>query len=116
MKMSARQEVLLHLIRLDQPVSVTARQLAQFPWDSAQGLVTLDRSNIEEALTRFIRQELGALELEEWANLIEGRDDIEIADDLSRRAIFELANPAISASLNGQRARLLIEALHGPAK
>lgn len=97
--MSERKEILRKLIRLEGEFLPLVRRLRQLPWDSEESPVLLTRSNVVAVLDRYLVGGLSEDDLENWANEIEGREDIDF-DEVSKDAIFELANPLLNRALN----------------
>ena len=97
-----RQAVLSSLIRFNEPVTRLKVALESFPWDIDHPLVSVTRGDVIAILDRFIAGEFTAEVLEEWANLVEGREDIVFEADHGpaiSEAIFQLANPALCGPL-----------------
>ena len=93
-----RQAVLSSLIQFSETVTRLKVALESFPWDIDKPLVTLTRHDIIAILDRFIGGEFNVDVLEEWANLVESREDIAFESghaDKIKDAIFQLANPAL---------------------
>src|SRR5580658_534507 len=83
-----------------------ARRLGALPFDSDRGLVTLSTLHIGKVLNLYLDKQLTASQVEDWANLIEGRDDIQCEqanEGLLSEVIFELANPELTMSLTSDR-------------
>jgi hypothetical protein len=74
--MSDRRQTLQSLLRLDRPLNEVCAELARYPWDCPEYLVTLARDDIRAVLARFGRGELSANQIFEWADTIETREDI----------------------------------------
>jgi len=86
------------LIALSRPVDLILSELRGFTWDSPNELVVLTTSALKKILERFWSGEVSETDLEKWGNAIEGRDDIAYSDSkVVENAIYDLANPAISA-------------------
>ncbi len=97
-----RQAVLSSLIRFNEPVTRLKVALESFPWDVDHPIITLTREDIAAILRRFTFGEFGADALEGWANLVEGREDIEFESghaEVISDAIFQLANPILCGPL-----------------
>ncbi len=97
-----RQAVLSSLIQFNEPVTRLKVALESFPWDVDHPIITLTKDNVIAILHRFAAGEFGAGVLEEWANLVEGREDIQFEPDHAEAisdAIFHLANPALCGPL-----------------
>ena len=111
--MNDRQTLLRLLIQFGGSLPKIKEQLALFEWDSEE-LVLLERSAVVSLLQKFLAGKLTAVEVEEWANLIEGRDDIgfeAISGIGIRDIIYELANPTLCGALNHERAREMLRRL-----
>ena len=103
--MKTRGELLEKLLNLHGNVTFFAQELQEYPWDIAQPLAMLTRGMVVQVLERFVRDEFDANTLEEWANLIEGREDIafeRVHKDAISEAIFQLANPLLTVELTKQ--------------
>lgn len=110
----SREQLLRLLIAGSAPSRDVARRLAAFGWDSDRELVVLTRDDAVSLLERYLRGELDAASVEEWAEVIEGRDDVGYqagSEDLLATLVFELANPDISGPLTPGVATDLAERL-----
>jgi hypothetical protein len=97
-----RQAVLSSLIQFSESVTRLKVALESFPWDADNPIITLTRRDVVAVLERFVAGEFDANALEEWANLVECREDIEFEPDhapVISDAIFQLANPALCGPL-----------------
>jgi hypothetical protein len=91
-----RLAVLKSLIGLVDPIDELKNDLSHFSWDSEEELVGLTVSDLTGVLNRYIEGFLNEETLAEWANAIEGRDDIgfeKSSHEALRNAINILANP-----------------------
>lgn len=110
-----RQQILGSLLKLDRPLVVVLRDLAGVAWDSEEELVTLRPAHLIEILSRFKSGGLDAEDVENWANAIEGRDDIEFGDDdhgTLKEVLFNLANPELEGPLTAETAEGWVERLN----
>jgi len=102
-----RRVTLEGLIRGDLPVPEARLRLARFPWDSDIELVKLTRHDLVRIIDRYLTGSIDGSDVEQWAEAIEGRDDVgyetSVADRL-RQVVFELANPDLAAPLGPLRA------------
>lgn len=109
-----RIEALRDLVELREPIPVAIGRLRLFPWDSDAMLVTLTGNDLIRILDRYLRRKLSNTEVEEWAEALEGRDDVGYESQLGeilRRIIFELANPLLTTPLGPAQARRWKEAI-----
>ncbi|PIT05709.1 hypothetical protein TSA1_36995 [Bradyrhizobium nitroreducens] len=98
----SRESVLSSLIQFDVPVAQLKAELGTLTWDCAP-VVTLLRSHIAAVLDRYSRGEIDAPTVEDWANLVECREDIGFEagfEELIDAAIFDLANPILNGELS----------------
>jgi hypothetical protein len=97
-----RVNALRRLLEGAAPLDETLEAIGALPWDSDEELVTLTPEHVIKMLERFLSGELTTSDLEQWANAIEGRDDIGLeptAADALKEAIFDLANPSLQGSM-----------------
>ena len=96
-----RTAALSALIELAVPLPAALAHLGKYPFDSEVPLVELRNAHVIAALQRFVGGELSAAQVGSWANAIECRDDIELAQSsLAREALHELANPLLTRPLS----------------
>src|SRR5262249_40570193 len=96
-------------------VDTLIKLVGQFTWDYNGDPVELSAAHVAEVLNRYINGQLSALDVENWANLIEGREDIEFAapdQDRLKSVMHELANPLLTEPLYIDGAKKLLEKLY----
>lgn len=109
-----RLQAVSDLLDFISPVEELTERMCAFGWDYEGRCVTLKRAHLIMALERYITGQISSVEIERWANLIEGREDIVFEtgfDELIGRLIYELANPSLTQALNKGQAQNLIESL-----
>jgi len=95
----ARIDALNSLISFDLPLDALSDALQAFTWDwSELPLAHLDGGAVLAVLRRWTRGEITDGDVEAWANLLEGREDVAF-DAAAATAIFDLANPELQGSL-----------------
>ncbi len=108
----SREALVKELVELSQPLAAVTDGLAAFPWDCYAPLITLTPRHVEVVLTRFLSGELSARAVQEWADAVECRDDIEVGAG-AIDAIHALATPEICGKLTKEVARQLAATLGG---
>ena len=93
--MSKRKKILNKLINFEASIVDLKKYLNSFSWDSDKELVILEKRYLERLFHKFLKGEIKEDALEEWANLIEGRDDIGFESDDIENIIYKLANPVL---------------------
>ena len=91
--------ILLDLVHFKNNIDTLKNMLSQIGFDSETELVYMSRDDIVEILQRSLDKKISFLELEEWANLIECREDIGFEDEKTQEMIFKLANPYLYGEL-----------------
>ena len=92
--------ILLDLVHFKNNIDTLKNMLSQIGFDSETELVSMSRDDIAEILQRSLDKKISFLELEEWANLIECREDIGFEDEKTQEMIFKLANPCLHEKLD----------------
>ena len=94
-----REEAIQSLVRLAHPLDALSASLGAFEWDwDGPPLARLSGMQVASLLQRYVAGEVTGDEVETWANLLEGRDDVEFSAK-AREAIFDLANPELQGPL-----------------
>ncbi len=103
------------LLRLTEPLQTIRTQLSQIPWDSLKDEVLLTADHLSSILERFLAGCFSIADVEDWANLVEGREDIGFPcgdeETVVKNVLFELANPIITQQLSPRRAEELLAML-----
>lgn len=109
-----RLELVRRLLACALPLETTLSALSAMGWDYDGLPVLLTEEHIAAVLRRFLAGSLSAIDVETWANGVEGRDDIASTPASARRTtaiIDELANPALHQPLAPARASALLAEL-----
>lgn len=94
-----REETIQSLVRLAHPLDALRASLGAFEWDwKGPPLARLSGREVASVLQRYVDGEVTGYEVETWANLLEGRDDVEFQPEAAE-AIFDLANPELQGPL-----------------
>lgn len=110
-----RKKLLNKLLNMNEPVEWLNFELAKFGWDSKEDLVLLKKQQLLRVLNKFLGGKISHLEVEEWAEAIECREDIDFEvehKELITQIIFDLANPDVAGTLSESRAKILIAKLN----
>ena len=111
---SLRARLLERLTSLSAPVADLQRQLAELGWDCDKPLVSLSRADVADVLRRYIGGAVTDAQLEEWADAIEVREDVDFEsghEEVLKEFIFWLANPLLTASPTIEEARAWLRRL-----
>ena len=107
--LSNRKETLMSLVELSDDLNSIKEKLSRLTWDFDFDLVTISATDISKILTRYIHNELTSDDVENWANLIECREDIGFTDDSVKEIVFDLANPVLYGELTKNKALNMIK-------
>jgi len=105
----AKIDILLNLINFSKNISAIKSDLAKIGFDSESELVTITQNTIANILNRVIDKEISYELLEEWANLIECREDIGYEDEILQEIIFELANPCLYGKIDKEKIYMILD-------
>jgi hypothetical protein len=97
----SRQAILSSLVQFDASAADLKAVLASLSWD-ADPVITLTRRDIAAVLERFTSSDIDDGAVEEWANLVECREDIRFEpghEEVVADAIHVLANPELAGRL-----------------
>jgi len=97
-----RLTLLKDLVAFNKPIEIIADGLSQLDWDYKGQSLSVSSSQIRSILQRFLVGKFTAKDLENWANLIECREDIEYEGDryeAIENVIYCLANPSIQGEI-----------------
>ena len=101
--MNNHTKVLNELVDYIIPIHEIKIKVRNLNWDYDGTPVIIRCTHIKRVLDRFINGELNKDEIEEWANLIECREDLDFdincADKLSE-IIYKLANPVLEGEFD----------------
>ena len=107
-----RETLVSELIGYSREPAQIVASLATYKWDCPTPLAWLAPKDVASVLTRFVNSELSARDVADWANAVEGRDDIGYDPGaLVGVTLHELANPALVRLLSVQRAAELVDKL-----
>ena len=102
-----REDTAQALVGFDRPLASLRDAVAGLPFDwDGPPLATLRCEDVLSVLARWQRGELAPEAVEEWANLVELRDDLAL-EPVVADAIFDLANPALQGPLAETGPRLI---------
>jgi hypothetical protein len=104
-----RRDLLRRILRRDGPLAELQRQLSTLSWDwDGPPLVVVTRAVLLAALNDYLEGAIPGSELEQWADLLEARDDVGYAPkdavEELRQIIFEIANPLINVAISPEAA------------
>ena len=105
--------ILLDLVHFKNNIDTLKNMLSQIGFDSEIELVSMSRDDMVEILQRSLDKKISFLELEEWANLIECREDIGFEDEKTQEMIFKLGNPYLYGKLDEKQVLSYLNELKG---
>ena len=103
--MRSRKSLLTEIVENPLPEPSVLNELYEYGWDCDHELVIITKQHIYDILATFTKKLLTAQQVREWANRLEGREDIGYeggGEGVVNEAIFWLANPYINYSIDEQ--------------
>jgi len=101
--MNRRAEILRELVRFEKSTAPLKSELGSFGWDwVGEPLVILQKNDLLRIIDRFLNGDISAVQLQEWAENLEVRDDVRFDErekDLLDAVFFRIATPFINEPL-----------------
>ena len=102
-----RETIIKHLINLDKPIDEIKKSLKGLGWDSDDE-ITMAKGSVKSILNRYIESNIDSKTLNEWANTIEGREDIDYDESCFneiKQLVYEIANPDLEGPFDIEKAK-----------
>jgi hypothetical protein len=106
--------ILKDLVAFSKPINELSDDLSKLDWDYEGQPLTVRASQIQGVLKYFLAGECTAKELEDWANLIECREDLEFEKqryEPIENVIDCLANPILQGEITTASCEALLSSL-----
>ncbi len=97
--MRSRYDILTDLVNLSGDITILKKELSEYPWDIEEPILIISKVAFIEVLQRGIDGETSNEAIEDWADTIECRDDLEYEANKMEAIVFELVNPAINRKI-----------------
>ncbi len=95
-------------------INVIANRLKSYGWDYEGDKIVITKFHVVNILKRFLSNVFSSEDVEKWANLVEGREDLEFeavpGQDLGE-IVYTLANPVLTQALDKKHAENIVLAL-----
>lgn len=102
-----RKELARKLVEYALPIDQVLTELSSYPWDCDSPVFVITPAHVVSILDRFLEGDLTAEQVERWGNLVEMRDDLDLAEGAKEaigELIHELANPLLTEPLSKESA------------
>lgn len=112
--MEDRYIYLQELFEFEKPLNTISAQLKSLDWDFDGEPLVLEMKYLVSAINLCLSGSKSAKELEDWANLIEMREDIifdEKYETLICDTVYRLANPKLEGELTLERCKQYLSEL-----
>ena len=110
--MRQREEILRDLVCLNGDLSKLQLELSYYTWDIDNPILTITKTDVYYVLSKFKNENMNFDLLEDWANAIESRDDLEFENEKLKEIINEIANPTLFKQLSKDRLTEFMERLN----
>ena len=110
-----RINILKCLISFSQPLNEISHNLANLHWDPEGEPFIVESIEIVQVLKKYTVNEINSLALEQWANMIECREDIvfqKSKENEIAHIIYYLANPELEGEVTPELCKRFIKELH----
>ena len=109
--MRNRKDILTDLICFNGNLTELQSELSQYSWDVEEPILIIGKSDFSNVIKKCVDGKITFGELENWANAIECRDDLDFEVEEIQEIIFELASPEINGEITKQRLKEIIKEL-----
>jgi len=109
--MRNRTDILKDLVSFSGDLSALKSELSQYSWDTEEPCLIITKSQFSKVLTKCIDQIITFQDLEDWANAIECRDDLDFEDEEMQEIIFEFSSPEINGEITKDRLQVIVNDL-----
>lgn len=96
MEREVKLEILSDLVELKRPLGLIQNDLKKLEWDSDQELKIVTQNQLIKNIKYFINNPEGMELMEQWADLVECREDLGFENERTKEAIHNMANPVLS--------------------
>jgi len=109
--MRNRKDILTDLICFNGNLTELQSELSQYSWDVEEPTLIISKADFSTVIKKCVDEKIIFDELENWANAIECRDDLDFEVEEMQEIIFELASPEINGEITKQRLQEIINEL-----
>lgn len=107
----SRALILADIVQIKSDLNNLKTEINKYPWDSEKALVFISKEDFTYIFNRALASEITFDTVEEWANIIECRDDIAYESQMLKNLIFELANPYLNGEINKAKLEEIVNRL-----
>lgn len=107
-----RKEILKDIIQLNGELDDLQIEILQYSWDTEEPILIINKNDIEHILKKCIDGVIDVKLVEDWANFIECRDDLDFEESNLQNIIFELANPYLHGEITKNVLKEMIKKLN----
>lgn len=111
MSSNDKKQILKNLIKFNKSLKNIKNEISNLNFDSKFELYIITKNDIKQILNRALKENIAFKELEEWANLIECRDDLGFEEEILQEIIFDFANPEINGLITKDKIKTALKEL-----
>lgn len=101
--MRTRNEILSDLVANKGEIAGLTEELSHYSWDCEDPLYTINPDDIYKVLNQYSQGNVDSKTIEDWANAIESRDDLDFENEEIHEIITEIANPVLFGNISDER-------------
>lgn len=98
--MRERKLILQDILNFEGNIKYLKKELDEYPFDSNGSLIIINSKTVSAILKKTINGIISFDDIEEWANIVECRDDVDFENENIQEIIFELANPELNEPIS----------------
>ena len=109
--MRNRGDILKDLVSFRADLLILKKELSLHSCDVKEPYLVISKSQFSKVLMKCINQIITFQDLEDWANSIECRDDLDFENKEMQEIVFELSSPEINGEITKERLQEIINEL-----
>ena len=109
--MRNRTDILNDLVSFNKSLPSLKNELSQYSWDTEEPYLIITKTQFLEVLKKCLDQKITFHDLENWADSIECRDDLDFEDEALQELVFEFSSPEINGEITKERLQAIIKDL-----
>jgi hypothetical protein len=111
MKKMEKYKILEKVILLQDSIENLKEMISMLPWDSQEDIFIITKQILKEILINFIDTNQSFNVIEDWANILECREDIGYSNLVLKDIIDELTNPILYGEISKEKIKNIITIL-----
>lgn len=110
--MRNRIDILEDLASFNGELPTLKSELSHYSWDTEETYLTITKVQFSIVLTKCINQTITFQDLEDWADAIESRDDLDFENEEMQEIVFRFSSPEINGEITKEQLQEIVTNLY----